>query len=94
MAQQGDDCYFYFYSTCAKGDSCPFRHCEAALGSERVCRLWVGGWCFRNNCKFRHMRIYVSVCLKTRSPTYPLFIAVGGLNALLWFEHFSKMHEL
>ncbi|XP_019476133.1 zinc finger CCCH domain-containing protein 11A-like [Meleagris gallopavo] len=57
MAQQGDDCYYYFYSVCLKGDSCPFRHCEAALGSERVCRLWVQGCCFRNDCKFRHMKI-------------------------------------
>ncbi|XP_042728865.1 zinc finger CCCH domain-containing protein 11A-like isoform X2 [Lagopus leucura] len=39
------------------GDSCPFRHCEAALGSERVCRLWIQGCCFRNDCKFRHMKI-------------------------------------
>ncbi|XP_032299681.1 zinc finger CCCH-type domain-containing-like isoform X2 [Coturnix japonica] len=57
MSQQRGDCYFYFYSTCTKGDSCPFRHCEAALGSERVCRLWMEGGCSRSNCKFRHMRI-------------------------------------
>ncbi|XP_072205411.1 uncharacterized protein [Excalfactoria chinensis] len=57
MSQRGDDCYFYFYSTCTKGDSCPFRHCEAALGSERVCRLWAEGCCLRADCKFRHMRI-------------------------------------
>ncbi|XP_048813902.1 zinc finger CCCH domain-containing protein 11A-like isoform X2 [Lagopus muta] len=57
MALQGDDCYYYFNSVCLKGDSCPFRHCEAALGSERVCRLWIQGCCFRNDCKFRHMKI-------------------------------------
>ncbi|XP_040539735.1 zinc finger CCCH domain-containing protein 11A-like isoform X4 [Gallus gallus] len=57
MSQRGVDCYFYFYSTCTKGDSCPFRHCEAALGSEQVCRLWVEGRCSSGNCKFRHMRI-------------------------------------
>ncbi|XP_062921384.1 zinc finger CCCH domain-containing protein 11A isoform X1 [Mobula hypostoma] len=57
MTQQGDDCYFYFYSTCAKGDSCLFRHCEAALGSETICTLWQEGRCFRQVCKFRHMEI-------------------------------------
>ncbi|XP_038018157.1 zinc finger CCCH domain-containing protein 11A isoform X2 [Motacilla alba alba] len=57
MSSQGDDCYFYFYSTCNKGDSCSFRHCEAALGSETVCTLWQEGRCFRNVCRFRHMEI-------------------------------------
>ncbi|XP_009876431.1 PREDICTED: zinc finger CCCH domain-containing protein 11A [Apaloderma vittatum] len=57
MSKKGDDCYFYFYSTCNKGDSCPFRHCEAALGNETVCTLWQEGRCFRNICRFRHMEI-------------------------------------
>ncbi|XP_052670461.1 zinc finger CCCH domain-containing protein 11A-like [Harpia harpyja] len=57
MSKQGDDCYFYFYSTCNKGDSCSFRHCEAALGNERVCRLWREGRCFRTSCRFRHMEV-------------------------------------
>uniref|UniRef100_A0A8D0G0S8 C3H1-type domain-containing protein n=1 Tax=Sphenodon punctatus TaxID=8508 RepID=A0A8D0G0S8_SPHPU len=57
MSNQGDDCYFYFYSTCTKGDSCPFRHCEAALGNETVCTLWQEGRCFRGICRFRHMEI-------------------------------------
>ncbi|KAK2874271.1 hypothetical protein Q8A67_021424 [Cirrhinus molitorella] len=57
MTMQGDDCYFYYYSTCTKGDSCPFRHCEAAMGSETVCTLWQEQRCFRTVCKFRHMEI-------------------------------------
>uniref|UniRef100_A0A8C6NB97 Uncharacterized protein n=1 Tax=Melopsittacus undulatus TaxID=13146 RepID=A0A8C6NB97_MELUD len=57
MSNKGDDCYFYFYSTCNKGDSCSFRHCEAALGNETVCTLWQEGRCFRNICRFRHMEI-------------------------------------
>ncbi|XP_029682318.1 zinc finger CCCH domain-containing protein 11A isoform X2 [Takifugu rubripes] len=57
MTNRGDDCYFFYYSTCTKGDSCPFRHCEAAIGSETVCTLWQEGRCFRNTCKFRHMEI-------------------------------------
>ncbi|KAI7795019.1 zinc finger CCCH domain-containing protein 11A [Triplophysa rosa] len=57
MTMQGDDCYFYYYSNCTKGDSCPFRHCEAAMGSEITCSLWQEQMCFRNICKFRHMEI-------------------------------------
>ncbi|XP_074505095.1 zinc finger CCCH domain-containing protein 11A isoform X1 [Sebastes fasciatus] len=57
MTNHGDDCYFFYYSTCSKGDSCPFRHCEAAMGSEIVCNLWQEGRCFRTVCKFRHMEI-------------------------------------
>ncbi|XP_060925899.1 zinc finger CCCH domain-containing protein 11A isoform X2 [Limanda limanda] len=57
MTNHGDDCYFFYYSTCAKGDSCPFRHCEAAMGIETVCNLWQEGRCFRTICKFRHMEI-------------------------------------
>ncbi|XP_032369066.1 zinc finger CCCH domain-containing protein 11A isoform X1 [Etheostoma spectabile] len=57
MTNHGDDCYFFYYSTCTKGDSCPFRHCEAAMGSEIVCNLWQEGRCFRALCKFRHMEI-------------------------------------
>lgn len=43
-----------------QGDSCAFRHCEAAMGSETVCNLWKEGRCFRTVCKFRHMEITVS----------------------------------
>ncbi|XP_014638987.1 PREDICTED: zinc finger CCCH domain-containing protein 11A [Ceratotherium simum simum] len=57
MSNQGEDCYFFFYSTCTKGDSCQFRHCEAALGNETVCTLWQEGRCFRQVCRFRHMEI-------------------------------------
>ncbi|XP_019466950.1 zinc finger CCCH domain-containing protein 11A-like [Meleagris gallopavo] len=57
MPQKGVDCYFYFYSICFKGDSCAFRHCEAALGSEQVCRQWMEGRCSSSDCKFRHMKI-------------------------------------
>lgn len=90
MTNHGDDCYFFYYSTCTKvgnvwaqsyhvntwfdqkkvyepycvsfivqGDSCPFRHCEAAMGNETVCNLWQEGRCFRTVCKFRHMEITV-----------------------------------
>nr|XP_025035939.1 uncharacterized protein C12orf50 homolog isoform X1 [Pelodiscus sinensis] len=57
MAEVGNDCYFYFYSTCIKGSKCRFRHCEKALGSETVCSLWREGRCSHHLCRFRHMEI-------------------------------------
>ncbi|ERE74387.1 zinc finger CCCH domain-containing protein 11A [Cricetulus griseus] len=77
MPNQGEDCYFFFYSTCTKGDSCPFRHCEAALGNETVCTLWQEGRCFRQVCRFRHMEIDLRSVMKVESsenvpsPTHP-----------------------
>lgn len=56
MEKSGDDCYFYYYSTCTKGDECPYRHCESALGSEVTCSHWKEGKCSRPLvCKYRHM---------------------------------------
>lgn len=49
-----EDCYFYFYSSCGKGDKCTFRHCSAAIGSEETCSLWLSGGCNRRICAFKH----------------------------------------
>ncbi|XP_040278142.1 zinc finger CCCH domain-containing protein 11A [Bufo bufo] len=57
MSNQGDDCYFFFYSTCTKGDSCAFRHCEAALGMKQFAGLWQEGRCSPPNMQVRHMEI-------------------------------------
>ncbi|EHA98764.1 Zinc finger CCCH domain-containing protein 11A [Heterocephalus glaber] len=57
MSNRGEDCYFFFYSTCTKGDMCPFRHCVKPLGNETVCPLWQEGRCFQPLCRYRHMRI-------------------------------------
>ncbi|NXX20307.1 ZC11A protein, partial [Podargus strigoides] len=84
MSNQGDDCYFYFYSTCNKGDSCTFRHCEAALGSEEVCTLWQEGRCFRNVCRFRHMKINKK---RSEIPCYWENQPVGCQKANCAFHH-------
>ncbi|XP_062838864.1 uncharacterized protein C12orf50 homolog isoform X3 [Anolis carolinensis] len=57
MTEAGDDCSFYFHSTCIKGSKCRFRHCEKAVGSDTVCSLWREGRCSHHLCKFRHMEI-------------------------------------
>ncbi|XP_035202847.1 zinc finger CCCH domain-containing protein 11A [Oxyura jamaicensis] len=84
MSKQGDDCYFYFYSTCTKGDNCSFRHCEAALGNETVCTLWQEGRCFRNVCRFRHMEIDKK---RSEIPCYWENQPVGCQKANCAFHH-------
>ena len=44
-ALPGQDCYFYYYSSCSRADDCPFRHEPLALSNETVCTYWrVSGW--------------------------------------------------
>ncbi|XP_054264228.1 zinc finger CCCH domain-containing protein 11A-like [Macrosteles quadrilineatus] len=57
LTRKNNDCYFYYYSTCTKGDSCLFRHEEGALGCEITCSYWKEGKCFNQHCNFRHMEL-------------------------------------
>ncbi|XP_061717294.1 zinc finger CCCH domain-containing protein 11A-like [Cydia pomonella] len=52
-----NDCYFYYYSTCTKGDNCVFRHEPSALGCETMCTAWQQGKCMDKRCKLRHMEL-------------------------------------
>jgi len=53
----GQDCYFYYYSTCARAGSCQFRHEPAALTNETVCTYWLAGTCTKPHCIFRHLEL-------------------------------------
>jgi len=53
----GQDCYFYYYSSCSRGSSCPFRHEPAALTNETVCTYWKQGNCNKPHCIFRHLEV-------------------------------------
>ncbi|CAH1174049.1 unnamed protein product [Phaedon cochleariae] len=55
--KKNNDCYFYYYSTCAKGDNCTFRHEPSALGCETMCSFWKEGKCLNVQCNFRHMEL-------------------------------------
>ncbi|KAK4886083.1 hypothetical protein RN001_002354 [Aquatica leii] len=55
--RKNNDCYFYYYSTCTKGDNCTFRHEPSALGCETVCSFWKEGKCLNVHCSFRHMEL-------------------------------------
>ncbi|KAK7086077.1 hypothetical protein SK128_022408 [Halocaridina rubra] len=56
-ASKNNDCYFYYYSSCSKGDACPYRHEPAALRNETVCIYWLQRKCNKSNCIFRHMEL-------------------------------------
>ncbi|KAG7304891.1 hypothetical protein JYU34_010286 [Plutella xylostella] len=52
-----NDCYFYYYSTCTKGENCVFRHEPSALGCETMCAAWQQGKCMDKKCRLRHMEL-------------------------------------
>ncbi|XP_067939129.1 zinc finger CCCH domain-containing protein 11A-like [Watersipora subatra] len=60
MTQEGEDCYFYYYSTCKKGSICPYRHEPSSRGTEAICEDWEFGRCLKEHCPLRHMRIQVN----------------------------------
>ncbi|XP_004748638.1 uncharacterized protein C12orf50 homolog isoform X1 [Mustela putorius furo] len=72
MAEVGNDCYFFFNSTCIKGSQCRFRHCEEALGSDTVCSLWREGKCLDPLCRFRHMEMQQNCSISCFWETQPL----------------------
>ncbi|XP_015191704.1 PREDICTED: zinc finger CCCH domain-containing protein 11A-like [Polistes dominula] len=56
-SHKNTDCYFFYYSTCKKGELCPFRHEPSALGCETMCSYWQQGNCLNEHCSFRHMEL-------------------------------------
>ncbi|XP_010628090.1 uncharacterized protein C12orf50 homolog isoform X2 [Fukomys damarensis] len=72
MTEVGNDCYFFFNSTCIKGSQCRFRHCEEALGSDTVCSLWREKKCLDPLCRFRHMEMQQNCSISCFWETQPL----------------------
>nr|XP_034181616.1 zinc finger CCCH domain-containing protein 11A-like isoform X1 [Osmia lignaria] len=84
-SHKNTDCYFFYYSTCKKGDNCPFRHEPSALGCETMCIYWQQGKCLEEHCNFRHME------LKKNRKTIPCYWETqpGGCRK----PHCSFMHK-
>lgn len=78
MSKDSNDCYYFFNSSCSKGDNCSFRHCEAALGCETVCVFWKSGSCVRPDCRFRHAILRPSDPPSDRSRTLCYFESQPG----------------
>ncbi|XP_065179908.1 zinc finger CCCH domain-containing protein 11A-like [Sycon ciliatum] len=84
MAQVGNDCYFFYYSSCKKGRACPFRHSAPALGKEDVCQDWAKGSCIVPNCARRHMGIHKD---RGSMPCYWESQRVGCTKPFCPFKH-------
>ncbi|XP_023013977.2 uncharacterized protein isoform X3 [Leptinotarsa decemlineata] len=82
--KKNNDCYFYYYSTCAKGDNCTFRHEPSALGCETMCSFWKEGKCLNVHCNFRHMELRKN---RKAIPCYWESQPVGCLKAHCPFLH-------
>nr|CAI5825646.1 unnamed protein product [Callosobruchus analis] len=82
--KKNNDCYFYYYSTCAKGDRCGFRHEPSALGCETICSFWKEGKCVNIHCNFRHMELRKN---RKAIPCYWETQPVGCLKAHCPFMH-------
>jgi hypothetical protein len=65
--RNNDDCYYYYNSTCLKGDRCMFRHEPSAIGCETVCLFWQRGNCAKQHCNFRHTALGMN---RNMSPYY------------------------
>ncbi|XP_050408233.2 zinc finger CCCH domain-containing protein 11A isoform X2 [Patella vulgata] len=90
MSLYGDDCYFYYYSSCNKGTMCPYRHVPEARGNETSCSLWKAGHCARPSCRFRHMEISVD---RSNIPCYWESQPTGCAKPHCPFKHYSEKVE-
>ncbi|KAK6190876.1 hypothetical protein SNE40_002649 [Patella caerulea] len=90
MSLYGDDCYFYYYSSCNKGTMCPYRHVPEARGNETSCSLWKAGHCARPSCRFRHMEISVD---RSSIPCYWESQPTGCAKPHCPFKHYSEKVE-
>ncbi|XP_065180396.1 zinc finger CCCH domain-containing protein 11A-like [Sycon ciliatum] len=90
MAQVGNDCYFFYYSSCKKGPACPFRHSAPALGKEDVCQDWAKGSCIVPNCARRHMGIHKD---RGSMPCYWESQRVGCTKPFCPFKHLKPRSD-
>lgn len=57
-----EDCYFFMTDSCAKGNTCPFRHSERARNTYEVCPEWsVKHTCSQADCGLRHSTFHLPV---------------------------------
>lgn len=49
-----EDCYYFLYSKCSKGDSCKFRHSYSSKENPVLCKNWDQKKKCSSSCPFRH----------------------------------------
>lgn len=73
---QQEDCFYFLYSTCTKGTTCPFRHQEGCKKNEVLCREWeLTKMCSDLGCTGRHSLYHLD---KKRSEIHCYWEIHGG----------------
>lgn len=57
-----EDCYYFLYSECARGDECAFRHSPQAKASATICANWPNGIPCTDTCPYRHTNYHQIDC--------------------------------
>ncbi|OWF40385.1 zinc finger CCCH domain-containing protein 11A-like [Mizuhopecten yessoensis] len=88
MSKSNDDCFYFFSSSCAKGDQCVYRHCEAARQSTVTCVYWKQNRCKTDDCRYRHSETIEPIIQnKAELPCYFESIASGCTRPMCPFQH-------
>lgn len=66
------DCHFFYENNCKNGESCRYRHCEAAKQTTDTCPKWLKHYSCRNfDCEHRHPTPVKRKPIKTEPPRTP-----------------------
>ncbi|XP_061182814.1 zinc finger CCCH domain-containing protein 11B-like isoform X2 [Saccostrea echinata] len=93
MSAFGSDCHFYYNATCLKGDTCPFRHCEAAKTNDVTCTFWRQKTCIKPNCPYRHSEVVPQTKNRAEIPCYWETQPIGCTKAACPFKHVKSQQD-
>lgn len=54
MDKSTEDCYYFLYSVCKKGESCTYRHNPTSRQNTILCESWERSRKCRDDCPYRH----------------------------------------
>ena len=91
MHKINTDCYYFYNTSCAKGNLCPYRHEASAVGCIDVCQEWLNGACNNFQCSFRHTKS--SPLTKAQTQCYWENSSSGCLKTSCPFLHSKKQHS-
>lgn len=83
-----EDCYYFLYSTCRRGDACGFRHNLLSKQCKVLCEAWDRDGECREDCPLRHSRYHLK---KDREIELCFFEQNGGCKKE--FCEFRHMEE-
>lgn len=72
-----EDCYYFLYSRCSKGENCKFRHCYSCKENPVLCKNWELKKKCTISCPFRHSNYHLK---KSRSEEMCYWESTTGCN--------------